>query len=107
MGNPWETTTVQSIAAWMGRGVRNGASRGPKALGGDKGTCPAASSQLCSATASYNVDSKSCSIYKQVSAPETPKPCPVRVLLGGTGTPSLRGLNLLFVSPRHIGSGRR
>lgn len=32
------------------------------------GTCLGASSRLCSATGSYNVDSKSCSIYKQVSA---------------------------------------
>lgn len=81
--------------------------QGPKAVGGDKGTCTDASSQLCSATASYNVDSKSCSIYKQVSAPDTRKPCPVRVLLDRTGTSGLRGLNLLFVSPCHIGSGRR
>lgn len=73
----------------------------------ETGMCPDASSKLCSTTASYNVDSKSCSIYKQVSAPDTPKPCPVRLLLGRTGTPGLRGLNLLFVSPCHIGSGRR
>lgn len=48
--------------------MERGACGGPRVPGGDVGTCLGASSWLCFATGSYNVDSKSCSIYKQVSA---------------------------------------
>lgn len=72
--------------------MEHGVCGGPRVPGGDVGTCLGTSSRLCFATGSYNVDPKSCSIYKQVSAagPGDTGRCPGVVgAAGGGGTPRL------------------